>query len=305
MTDFTSDIDMIISDTVSGSNAILEKTIREIVSYLQNMSKPDFSLLKIELLRLFSAHPNFAVLFHFINSFLRELQMNPESQSLLAFIAGYSQRWSAGLDQACQNLLHHEDLKSKNVLVHSNSSAIHLLFKKASENAGNVRIYQTISSPGEEGRVQAGKLSQMGFEVYLIHESAAGNFIGNIDFAVFGADVITKDFFINKAGTFPLTLLFNHYHKPVYVLSDSRKILNTDTLPDRITGPMLEEPVKQPQEIWKNPPANVHPVSYWFEKTPIMQITGLITEQGFVEPSEISGMVKGISLSEFFQDFGN
>jgi len=290
-------LDDIIADKTSGSNTILEKTILALISGLQKDKNLDLKFIISELKRLFIHHPNFAVLFHFINSFFLELERNETKSELLKFIADYRVKWSSGLHLACQNMISHERFVGKKILLHSNSSAIHLLFQMIRDRKSSVVIYQTLSGPGEEGRVQAEILSRLGFEVKFIQENAAANFMNELDLVIFGADWITENYFVNKAGTFQLSLLFNHYNKPVYVVADSRKMIPVNQLPEGLKHLLLEEKEKPPVELWKNPPENVHPVNFYFEKTPLSLISGLAMEDGIIKPHEIYVKMKKFSVS--------
>ncbi|MBM3435957.1 MAG: hypothetical protein FJY07_07070, partial [Bacteroidetes bacterium] len=234
--------------------------------------------------------------------FFLETKHNPEPSSLLNFIAEYRKKWSDSIIHACKNLIYHEEFGSRTILVHSNSSAIHLLFRLAGDQGLHTKVIQTISGPGNEGKVQAEILSKLGFEVDLIHENAAGKFMREIDFAVFGADVIIEDYFINKAGTLQLSLLCNFYQKPVYVIADSRKLIHAAVLSEVLKKMILQEPVKPTEELWLNPPANVKPVNYWFESTPLDLITELVTEKGLLKPNKVSGMAKSTPISDLFHE---
>jgi len=291
----------IIADKTSGSTTILNNSIQWLRSSLEKEHKPEIRQLKSDIIRLFKAHPNFAVLFHFINHFFLALQKSGE-EGLLNFVTDYSKKWNESLAGACRNLLLKEDFRSKKILVHSNSTAIYELLKMAVTRAAPAEIYQTLSGPENEGRVQAAALGEQGLKVNLIHENTAGKFIENIDFAVFGADVITEHFFINKTGTFPLALLFNYYHKPVYVIADSRKMLHVSSLPEPVKRMILDESAKPTRELWSDPPANVKPVNYWFERTPLELITGLATNQGFLRPDEVASLVKSSTISDLLVD---
>jgi translation initiation factor 2B subunit (eIF-2B alpha/beta/delta family) len=298
-------LDEIIADKTSGSNAILEKTIQALISELQRDKNPDLKFIVSELKHLFNHHPNFAVLFHFINSFFPELERNQNTDELLKFIADYRVKWSSGLHIACQNMISHEIFDGKKILLHSNSSAIHLLFHKIRDKKSSVVIYQTLSGPGGEGKVQAEILSKLGFEVKFIHENAAANFMDELDLVIFGADLITEDYFVNKAGTFQLSLLFEHYKKPVYVIADSRKMIPGKQLPEGLKHQLLYEKEKPPEELWKNPPENVHPVNFYFEKTPLSLISGFSTEDGIIEPNEIVVKMKQFSVSDWLVEDSN
>jgi translation initiation factor 2B subunit (eIF-2B alpha/beta/delta family) len=275
--------DEIIRDNTSGSAAIVENTIRELISFISKEKNIDPVFLRADLLRLFEHHANFAVLYHFTSQFLSELDKNHDKSYLLEFLSDYQSKWKSVLALACENLLNHLSFEGKKILVHSNSSAIHLLFSKIAKSGLHTEIYQTLSSPAAEGKIQAAVLSKLGFEINLIHENAVGNIMEKLDMAVFGADLITEDYFVNKAGTFQLALLFKHFKKPVFVLADSRKVIRDLLLSGDIKLQILEEKMKPPEVLWENQPLNIQPLNYWFEKTPLSLVSGLATEIGVTD----------------------
>ena len=279
MQTFESKIKEIISDNQSGSTTILNNTIDALLELFNRKPEPDIKETVSLLNKLLRIHSNFIVLSHFINTFFTEIEKKPESQNLYSFISDYKTKWENAGEEASKKFIEEINLKGNTILLHSNSSAIHTLFTKLA--AGHVfpTIYQTSSGPVNEGKIQAEYLSKLGFKVKFIHESAVAKFIEKIDFVVFGADLITEDKFLNKTGTFLISLLFNHYNKPVYVISDSRKIINIQKLSEEIKSELLTEREKPIEELWENPPKNVKPINYYFEFTPNNLITKFFTEK--------------------------
>ncbi len=85
------------------------------------------------------------------------------------------------------------------LLCHSRSGSV----IKALEHRKNrlEMVYQTISSPGEEGRSAADTLIQNGLKVELIEDSDFTAAIAKGAVPVLGADAVTEDFVVNKIGT--------------------------------------------------------------------------------------------------------
>ena len=105
--------------------------------------------------------------------------------------------------------------------------------------------------------------------MHLFHEDAISHFITNIDMAIFGSDLISSDFFINKTGTFLLSLFLNHFGKPIYILAEKRKI--------EIEKTTFNETAKNPAEIMESPQGiQVH--NYYFEKIPLWPVSKVFTE---------------------------
>ena len=279
MQDFKDKIKEIISDNQSGSTTILNSTIDALLGIFNKKPKPDINEVVLHLNRLIGFHSNFVVLFHFINAIFAEIEKNPDTQNLTSFISDYKIKWENAGEKASENFIDKINLKHKTVLLHSNSTAIRTLFLKLVSEKIFPTVFQTLSVPAEEGKLQAKYLSKLGFNINFIHESAVAKFIQKIDLVVFGADIITEDRFLNKTGTFPISLLFKHYNKPVYVISDSRKIINTQDLSEETKSGLLNEKEKPGEEIWDNPPKNINPLNYYFEFTPNNLVAEFYTEK--------------------------
>ncbi|MCB2221117.1 MAG: hypothetical protein KQI35_12035 [Bacteroidetes bacterium] len=286
MENFIKNIKSIRHDTTSGSLEILKKTINELLGVLDRITpgKEQKTIITNELNRLFFEQSGFAVLFHFINAFFLEIEKGFEPTELKSFILRYEKQWSKSEKLATNRFIDHFDPDKKLILLHSNSSTIHQYLAEIHERGLHTKIIQTLSGPGNEGRIQAKAALEKGFEVTLIHESAVGKFISEIDWVVFGADVITEKMFINKTGTFEIAALFNHQNKPVYVIGDSRKLIDTSTLPDPIAKHLLDESPKSPEEIWSEAPRDIKIKNYWFEATPHELVSGLSTESEWISP---------------------
>jgi len=171
------------------------------------------------------------------------------------------------MEKACKSFINDNDLQDKSILVHSNSLAIRKLFSELARKKSNVSVYQTYSSSAGEGKMQAEYISSLGFNITFIHENAVGRFIKDIDMVVFGVDLITETELLNKTGTLSITLLFNHFGKPVFVIADSRKILRPDELSEKTINGLTNEEEKPSEELWENPSKNIRVVNYYFEMT--------------------------------------
>ncbi len=288
MDTFRNDIDAIRRDNTSGSTAILQKTLQALLDLYDRtgVEAVQKKIIIHELNKLFFGQPGFAVLFHFINGLFLELERGEDPSEWRSYIEKYKKHWSNSGQFAVKKFLDEVRPDRKCILLHSNSSSIHKLLSEIRHRGFSVKIIQTLSGPGNEGKLQAVAARKKGFEVTLIHESAVGKFIPEIDLAVFGADVITKDRFINKTGTFSIATLFGFQQKPVYVISDSRKIIDPALLPDSVMRHLLNETPRPPEELWPDPPQDIGIVNYWFEATPLKLVSGLATESEWIRPFE-------------------
>ena len=95
------------------------------------------------------------------------------------------------------------------------------------------------------------------------------------DLAVMGADLIYSDTFLNKTGSFSVALAARYFKKPLYVLSDSRKVEETNNVSDMETA-------REGHLLWKNPPKGVTPVNIYFESIPRKLVTAIYLESGLL-----------------------
>ncbi len=139
-------------------------------------------------------------------------------------------------------------------------------------------IYVLKSHPLDEGVESAKRLGELGFNVYLIPDSAMGFYIRNIDFVAVGADAVFVDGFVNKIGTFPLALIARHYMRGFYVLADSTKILPTKAF--------FDQEYADPKIVYENG-GQFHVLAPLFEFIPRNLVTSYITENGLFAPEKI------------------
>ncbi len=284
MQKFREYISEILHDNTSGSAEILEKTIQALLDLTEKNTSVDYRLLEKELMKLFGIHGNFAILFHFLNALFLSYKKESDIKDLKLFLENYRVKWKGSPEKvAGQFLAYIGNNRPDSILFHSNSSALQTLCNTMAEKKYFPEIYQTLSGPANEGRIQASKPWMKNFRVIFFHESAAARFIPEIDCAIFGADLISDDFFINKTGTYPLALLFREFKKPVYVLADSRKIIANKSVPASVFQKLTEENPKDPAELWPGPPQNITPLNYYFEKIPNCMVNAFFGEEGVMD----------------------
>ncbi len=253
---------------------------------------------------LFNKRSEFIVLFSFINSYFLEVQKHYDASEYenikevtKSFIEKYRYYRENKKNKPAELMMNDMKLKSKNILLHSNSSSIHDVFRILKDKEIFPKIYQTVSTPAEEGKIQAKLLSDMGFDVILISENAVGNFVYDIDLALMGSDGIFNDFFINKAGTYPISLLFEQHGKSFFVLADSRKVINQNKIPAALLKKLTDEYEKDPNELWEAAPESINIKNYYFEKTPNKLVTSFYLESGKYSSGNILQSVSDFELS--------
>ena len=270
-------LDEVRSDNISGSGTLLQELTTGLLTLCtEEQDTPEIS--SQELLHLFASFRNemndFAVVSHFCNYIIENIEKeNAELPNLKSVISKYIEKWRDINDRVTEAFLNSVDIRSKTVLLHSQSSTIISLFKKFKEISHETVIIQTESRPVLEGRKQAEELAQMGFHVNIVTDTGFTPLLDKIDMAILGADRIYKDHFINKTGSYAIALLCREKNIPVYVLADSRKYLKsvyTDTKPEKL---------RTAGEVWNDPPESISPVNYYFETVPIKLVSEFFSEK--------------------------
>ena len=167
------------------------------------------------------------------------------------------------------------------IFTHSRSSQVLALFRLLVQQGRNFSVICTQSSPGNEGFTLARELDELGVPVTVITDAQMGLFVPKADLVLCGCDTwLADDYFLNKAGSYPLALLARAEAKPLWVLADSFK---DSTAPhDKVT---LEEMAANQLDA----PAGQHITvrNFYFEPVPVQLISGRISEQGvFSFPAE-------------------
>jgi translation initiation factor 2B subunit (eIF-2B alpha/beta/delta family) len=273
-------LDHIFSDNTSGSGTILGKVQQAFIEMVhKNVEADSVSILR-DLDELIKAFPQFGLILHFNKYMEKEIRSKyPErinGQELETMVQDYKRKWESSQKEASRQLMSKLHLDGKQVLLHSNSSAIHNLFGELRKAHQKVVVWQTFSSPEGEGRLQAEFLHDLGFEVNLFHEDNLNKFTDQIDLAILGADLILEHRFLNKSGSFAIALILNHAAIPVYLLAEPRKKFADSELISEEIRRIEKEPKKSPASFNLIPEKGFYIHNYYFEFIPLDLIKQVI-----------------------------
>ncbi len=160
--------------------------------------------------------PSMAIVHHF----LKEASMGDD---LLQTIEQYEQRWRNVPVQIAAELvplLPHSDLM---LLLHSQSGQVIQVIHELTRRGFNLRCVQTVSTPGEEGRVQAEVLQMADLQVQIIEDGLVSEIADDVDVCLLGMDQYDQRAFVNKVGSGRLVDLMLARHLPALVVGDTRK----------------------------------------------------------------------------------
>ena len=172
-----------------------------------------------------------------------------------------------------------------NVMTHCHSSLVTGILLEAKKQGKDFKVINTETQPRLQGRKTAIKLLNAGIEVIHVVDSAMRWAVRHyqVDLILIGADSITSEgTIINKIGSRLLALVAHEEHVPFYVASPLLKYN-----PETNLGLLETIEMRDPQEIWENPPKGIEILNPAFETVSRRYIDGLITEAGMFASSHV------------------
>lgn len=272
-------ITRIIRDNSSGSIALYNTLFAAYKKYAiqTKASVIAHERIKRQLEEIITERHDLQVLHHFSDFLLTKMENRKMTGTDMAVaLENYHSQWHTASFEAAKNAYQMLDPSYTHFMVISNSQTVIEFFQNFPEHAENVYIYQLESRPVMEGRLQAQKLSAMGFQVSIIPDAAMYAFLPEADLVITGADCITHTHVKNKIGTFPLAAGCKLFQIPFWVIADSRKIS-----PHR--KGVKKEKSYPSVEVWEDAPEEITPVNVYFEWVPKEYMTSFITEKGKIE----------------------
>ncbi len=152
--------------------------------------------------------------------------------------------------------------------------------------------------PRYEGREVARVLSLQHASITLITDAQADIFLPQCHAVIVGADsILANGDILNKAGTALLAWAARGHRIPFYVLCETLKIS-----PHSWSGDLTQLEEKEPAEVLEEEIVGVSIRNFYFDRTLSRLVTGVITEQGILDKTEIkkiaSSLVEGRDGSE-------
>ena len=121
----------VISDNVSGSGTIVNRLQEALLGLASGGEPINLQALSTELKQFREHFPQFGILVHFLKSFEDTFHGHAEikNYNLVNFVLNYREKWVNVQKKVIQSFCDEVGLSGKTVLLHSNSSTIHQLFK--------------------------------------------------------------------------------------------------------------------------------------------------------------------------------
>ncbi len=289
----------IVESAKAFQNAI--KTANNLISLISDnkISNSVREMLK-GLRTVISEKPNITSVNHYINHFL--LKIDPENQPIVIkeMLEVFHERWK-NVDRKTAEIANQQfDFSEKTILLHGNDLNVQSLIELWSVQQKKFSIIQLISLDDKVGKKQAKTIAQKGVPVTVIDDASLGKYLPKIDVILLGCDIIMHDTFITKSGAHLITAAAQYYRIPVFVLADSRKILNKKFFPQSVIDTMIGSEIKSSDTIWKNAPENIEIIFNHIEEVPNQLVTKFILEKEAFTPTELIDKIDKVLVTNFF-----
>lgn len=168
------------------------------------------------------------------------------------------------------------------IFTHCHASTVERILIEAHREGRKFEVFNTETRPRFQGRITATNLAKAGIKVTHCVDSAGRSLLRKCDLFLIGCDSITKSKkVINKIGTESLFDAANESKIPIYICTNSWKF---DTKSTEKKDTKIEQ--RSGKEVWDNPPKNVTIYNPAFEKVPLKQVNGIISELGILKPKK-------------------
>ncbi|MHA2183460.1 MAG: translation initiation factor eIF-2B [Promethearchaeota archaeon] len=176
-------------------------------------------------------------------------------------------------------------IKEFTVMTHCHSTVVSAILLEAKRQEKKFKVINTETQPKLQGRKTAKELLEAGIKVIHVVDSAMRWAVRHfeVDVIIIGADSITSEgTIINKIGSRLLASVAHEEHVPFYVASPLLKYN-----PETNLGILETIEMRDPTEIWDDPPKGIKILNPAFETVSRRYIDGLITEAGIFASSHI------------------
>lgn len=151
-----------------------------------------------------------------------------------------------------------------------------------------VRLVVPEGRPRFDGRRMARESLELGKSVTLITDAAFGLHLADADLVVVeGYGLLLDGSVVARVGSFPFALTARHYRVPLYVAATCQRLDLRLEAPSLL---VLEE--RRQDEVWEHRGPGLDVRNVAFDRIPGELITGILTEEGMLEPRAVLGEVR-------------
>jgi translation initiation factor eIF-2B subunit delta len=278
-------------DNLSGATLISRKAANAITLFSQKIKSPTTSLYYLSLLKvgkaLISAQPDMTPIFNLVNSIVVAVEENRNrftSDQLNNMVRKKAREFHKN------SLKSQEDLADIGqtlifdgctILTYSFSNAVFFILKKAKERRKRFKVVVSESRPVFEGRKLALSLGKLGIPVTLVTDALV----------LVGADSISEKSFVNKVGTYGLSLLAKEFGVPFYLAGEKTKFISEKWRKSH-------KHRTDPEEVFSGKMKKVKIENPYFEEIPLSYCKKMIIPDGLILPAQVSSEIKKTKVSK-------
>lgn len=293
-------IKVIKKDRLSGASQLSRKAANVITLFSRETKAKTTQSYYQSLLKagkeLISAQPDLIPIFNLVNSILCSVEEHKDTLSLDELnhlVRGKSEKFYRNSLRSLNIIADIGETLIFNdctILTHSFSGAVLSILKKAKKNRKRFEVVVSESRPMFEGRNLAENLGKLRISVTLVIDSALSLYLKEADLILVGADSISEKSFVNKVGTYGLSLLAKEFGVPFYLVSERTKFIS-----QQWRGSLRHW--ADPKEVFSKKLKNVKIENPYFEEIPLMHCKKIIAPEGFLSPSQIPSAIRKTRLS--------
>ncbi len=254
----------IVNDNINSATFITFRSISLLKEMAISASLEDLQK-ALDILK--NSHTMMATIYNLSNKAQKFLQENPK-EKLTKFCDEFEKYFIKANEKTALKAA--KIIKDNStILTHSYSSLVLKAILKAKEEKKRIKVICTESRPKNEGVMLAKKLKENNIETVLIIDALASSLVKKCDLILIGADGVSRDYLIHKAGTLPLALSAKYFNKKIYSLAPSLKFWPK-------SSNLKQESPKNPKEVSQE---NLKILNLYFDKTPKELISKFIDEK--------------------------
>ena len=209
----------------SGATELALQTLTDLQHFLESKTSLSQERLEELVTELQAARPSMVTLANVLERWRRSWPA-ATAQDDTAYLTSLSELRQQ-LSQVSARVTEHASSLFKpgmTIMTHSRSSQVTALLESLRQHLNDIRVFITISAPGNEGYLLAKQLNSIKLPVTLITDAEMGLVMPEVDINISGCDCWLSDhYFVNKSGTLLQALAAQHFGKPFWVLADSFK----------------------------------------------------------------------------------
>lgn len=180
------------------------------------------------------------------------------------------------------------------LVTHSRSTTVLAALKLAKKEGKLFDVIVLESRPNLEGRTLARELAEDQIPVRIVVDALLATAVEGADRVLVGADALTSDGIVNKAGTHVVALAAKAAGVPLTVLAESNKAWVKSLDPQ--LGLLTARP-REPKEVWDGAPSGVEVVNLYFDRTPMALVADVVDEDGVHPAADHWSHVRGRGYS--------